>query len=105
MIEAIKAKRWREVKTLTRRQQALCAVADKLSAQATRMTEDDWKPLRELGFDDRACLEVAHIVGIFNYLTRLADGFGLRLDAPVAEASSTGIALRQARTAAGVEPR
>lgn len=59
------------------------------------MTEDDWKPLRELGFDDRACLEVAHIVGIFNYLTRLADGFGLRLDAPVAEASRTGIPLRQ----------
>lgn len=61
------------------------------------MTEDDWKPLRELSFDDRACLEVAHIVGIFNYLTRLADGFGLRLDAPVAEASRTQTVLRQPR--------
>ena len=45
------------------------------------MTEDDWKPLRALGFDDKACLEVAHIVGIFNHLTRLADGFGLQLNA------------------------
>jgi hypothetical protein len=42
------------------------------------MTEEDWQPLRRLGFDDRACLEVAHLVGLFNYLTRLADGFGLR---------------------------
>lgn len=42
------------------------------------MTPEDWQPLRALGFDDRACLEVAHIVGIFNYFTRLADGFGLQ---------------------------
>jgi hypothetical protein len=47
------------------------------------MTEDDWRPLRDLGLDDRACLEIAHIVGLFNYLVRLADGFGLRpTDAP-----------------------
>ncbi|HZO81316.1 MAG TPA: hypothetical protein VFB33_06435 [Candidatus Binataceae bacterium] len=85
------------------RERALCAVAEKLSAEAVRMTEEDWKPLRELGFDDRACLEVAHIVGVFNYLTRLADGFGLRLDAPVAEASRSRIALRQPRAEGGAE--
>jgi hypothetical protein len=45
------------------------------------MVEADWKPLRDLGFGDEGCLEVAHIVGIFNHLTRLADGFGLQLDA------------------------
>lgn len=64
------------------------------------MTEDDWKPLRELGFDDRARLEVAHVVGIFNYLTRLAADFGLRLDAPMTKASRTRTALRQPRNAA-----
>src|SRR6516164_8211763 len=26
---------------------------------------------RALGFDEMGCLEIAHIVGIFNYLTRL----------------------------------
>jgi alkylhydroperoxidase family enzyme len=57
------------------------------------MIEADWKPLRDLGFDDRACLEVAHIVGLFNYLTRLADGMGLQLDAATHEAGRTGIAL------------
>jgi hypothetical protein len=59
------------------------------------MTEEDWQPLRDLGFDDQGCLEVAHIVGIFNYLTRLADGFGLQLDEATARAAETGIPLRR----------
>ena len=71
-------------------------MAEKLSATPTRMVEEDWRPLRDLGFDDCALLEVAHIVGIFNYLTRLADGFGLRLDEPTRVASETGVPLRRA---------
>jgi alkylhydroperoxidase family enzyme len=59
------------------------------------MSEADWEPLRELGLDDQALLEVAHVVGIFNYLTRLADGMGLLLDAETAEASRTGRALHR----------
>ena len=31
------------------------------------MTPEDWSPLRDLGFDDEACLEVAHVVGVFNH--------------------------------------
>ena len=94
-MEAIKAKRWRELEGLSPRQRALCEVAEKLSAQPTRMTERDWQPLRDLGFDDQGCLEVAHIVGIFNYLTRLADGLGLQLDAGTRQASETGVALKR----------
>ena len=67
-----------------------------MSATPTKMVEEDWQPLRDLGFDDQALLEVAHIVGIFNYLTRLADGFGLQLDAGTSEASESGVALRRA---------
>ncbi len=88
-MEAIKARRWRDLPHLTNRQRALCTIAEKVSATPTRMVEDDWQPLRDLGFDDRACLEVAHIVGIFNYLTRLADGLGLQLD-PVTRAAAEG---------------
>jgi len=58
------------------------------------MVEEDWQLLRELGFDDQACLEVAHVVGIFNYLTRMADGFGLQLDAPTKAAAESGIPLK-----------
>jgi alkylhydroperoxidase family enzyme len=71
-------------------------VAEKLSSTPTGMVERDWQPLRDLGFDDRACLEVAHIVGIFNYLTRLADGMGLQLDPGTLAASQSGIALKRA---------
>ena len=59
------------------------------------MVESDWQPLRDLGFDDQGCLEVAHIVGIFNYLTRLADGLGLQLDAGTLAAGSAGVALQR----------
>jgi hypothetical protein len=68
------------------------------------MTRESWQPLRRLGFDDEACLEVAHVVGLFNYFTRLADGFGLRLDPQIEAAGEAGVALRRApsaRTATG----
>lgn len=93
-MEAIKERRWREL-DLSPRDRALSSVAEKLSATPTRMTADDWMPLRALGFDDAGLLEVAHIVGIFNYLTRLADGMGLALDPETAEAGRTGVALRR----------
>ena len=92
-MEALKAGDWRSVGGLSERHSALCTVAEKLSASATRMVEADWQPLRDLGFDDQACLEVAHIVGIFNHLVRLADGFGLQLDEGTQAASRTGVAL------------
>ncbi len=59
------------------------------------MVEKDWRPLRDLGFGDTECLEVGHIVGTFNYLTRLADGFGLKLDAKTEDAAATGKALKR----------
>jgi len=95
VVQAIKERRWRELRTLSERDRALCTVAEKLSAQPTKMVETDWKPLRDLGFDDHACLEVGHIVGIFNHLTRLADGFGLRLDQQTLEAARSGEALKR----------
>jgi len=64
-----------------------------MSGEPTRMVEEDWQPLRDLGLDDEACLEVAHVVGVFNYLTRLADGLGLQLDPETEEAAETGEAL------------
>ena len=70
-------------------------MAEKLSATPTKMMQEDWAPLRKLGFNDEALLEVGHVVGIFNYLTRLADGFGLLVDSAVQEAARTGVALKR----------
>jgi hypothetical protein len=41
-----------------------------MSATPTRMTRQDWQPLRDLGFGDRELLEVGHVVGIFIGETR-----------------------------------
>lgn len=95
MAEAIKQKHWALLGDLSERERALCALAEKLSATPTRMVAGDWMPLRRLGLDDEGCLEVAHIVGLFNTLTRLADGLGLKLDAAVAKAGQTGRILRR----------
>ena len=95
LVEAIKEKRWRELPDLSGRQRALCEVAEKMSAEATRMVEADWQPLRDLGFSDEALLEVGHIVGIFNYLVRMADGFGLLIDPGVEAATQAGEALER----------
>jgi alkylhydroperoxidase family enzyme len=59
------------------------------------MVQEDWAPLRALGFDDQACMELAHVVAMFNYLTRMADGLGLQLDPATEEASRTGVPLRR----------
>ena len=93
LVAAIKERRWQELESLSARDLALCTVAEKLSATPTRMVEEDWLPLLNLGFDDQGILEIAHIVGLFNYLTRLADGLGLELDPETEQASETGTTL------------
>lgn len=97
LVAAIKERRWAQVAGLSEVDRALCTVAEKLSARPTRMTEADWEPLRRLGFGDEGLLEVAHVVGIFNYLTRLADGFGLQPDPETLEAGRTGVPFRRRR--------
>jgi hypothetical protein len=65
-----------------------------MSATPTRMTREDWQPLRDLGFGDRELLEVGHVVGIFNLLTRL-DGFGLQVASAIEEAGRGRVPLRK----------
>ncbi len=38
---------------------------------------------------------MAHIVGVFNHLTRLADGFGLRVDPATLAAAAGGPRLQR----------
>jgi alkylhydroperoxidase family enzyme len=70
-------------------------LAEKLTLNPTAMTAEDWQPLRDLGFDDQALLEVGHLVAIFNYFPRLADGFGLLVHPRVREAAAAGVPLRR----------
>ena len=94
-MEAIKRRRWRELTHLTPRQRALCTLAEKMTLTPTRMTAEDWQPLRDAGLDEQGLLEVAHIVAIFNYFPRMADSFGLIPDPKLREAAETGIPLKR----------
>jgi uncharacterized peroxidase-related enzyme len=94
-VEAIKRRRWRELTHLTARQRALCTLAEKMTLTPTKMTAEDWQPLRDAGLDEQGLLEVAHIVAIFNYFPRMADGFGLTPDPKLREAAETGIPLKR----------
>lgn len=92
----MKQRRWRELSHLTPRQRALCTVAEKLTLTPTRMTNEDWQPLRDLGFDDQGLLEVAYLISIFNFFPRMADGFGLKPDPMLLEAAASGVPLQRA---------
>jgi alkylhydroperoxidase family enzyme len=70
-------------------------VTEKMTLGASRMTAADWQPLRDLGFDDRGLLELGHLIAIFSYFPRMADGFGLELHPRLREAAATGIPLER----------
>jgi alkylhydroperoxidase family enzyme len=91
---AIHRGRWREAPGLGDRDRALCEIAEKLSRDPVSVGPGDWEPVRAAGLDDEGCLEVAHVVGVFNHLTRLADGLGLSVD-PQTAAAVDGERLRR----------
>ncbi|MEA2691723.1 MAG: hypothetical protein QOJ16_1110 [Acidobacteriota bacterium] len=70
-------------------------MAEKLTLTPREMTAADWQPLRDLGFDQEGLLEVAHLIAIFNYFPRMADGFGLKPEEQFREAARTGVPLRR----------
>ena len=51
-----------------------------LTKDATRISPDDHARLREVGFDDRAILQITLIASWFNYINRVADALGVGRD-------------------------
>jgi uncharacterized peroxidase-related enzyme len=49
----------------------------KLTRHANRVTPEDLDCLRQVGFDDRAILQINLIASWFNYINRVADGLGV----------------------------
>ncbi len=58
-----------------------------LTKDATRLTPDDHRRLREVGFDDRGILQITLIASWFNYINRVADALGVGRDTPAAPAA------------------
>ena len=51
-----------------------------LTRDATGIGEKDHARLREVGFDDRAILQITLIASWFNYINRVADALGVGRD-------------------------
>jgi len=49
----------------------------KLTKDATKVWKDDIERLRQVGFDDRAILQITLIASWFNYINRVADSLGV----------------------------
>ncbi len=52
----------------------------KLTKDATKVSPLDHERLREVGFDDRAILQITLIASWFNYINRVADSLGVGRD-------------------------
>jgi alkylhydroperoxidase family enzyme len=48
-----------------------------LTKDATRVTPEHHRKLREAGFDDRGILQITLIAAWFNYINRVADALGI----------------------------
>ena len=51
--------------------------ASKLSREPAAITRADWDGLLTAGWTRQQSIEAIHIVGLFEYLNRVADGFGM----------------------------
>ena len=56
---------------------AMLDYAAKLTRHPWQVTPEDLARLREVGFDDRAILQINLIASWFNYINRVADGLGV----------------------------
>jgi alkylhydroperoxidase family enzyme len=62
--------------------------AEKLTVSPYAIVDEDVERLRGLGWDEDQIVLATHVVGIFNYLVRLADAFGIEWE-PEVRASAT----------------
>ncbi|MBT8484624.1 MAG: peroxidase-related enzyme [Phycisphaerales bacterium] len=63
---------------LPKREAAIVAYATKLTTNPQAMDPTDVATLRAAGLDDRAILDLAQIIGYFNYVNRIVLGLGVQ---------------------------
>ena len=67
---------WRTA-DLSDRERTMLEYAEKLTLRPGEMRRSDLAPLRAIGLDDRAILQLNLIVSYFAYINRVADGLGV----------------------------
>lgn len=60
------------------RMRALVSFALKVTHRHQELTEEDLRPLREVGLSDEAILEAAEVAAMFNFTNRLLNALGIR---------------------------
>ena len=78
-MDAVRAD-WRDAE-LSGRERALCEYAVALTRDPGSTGEGELAALRDAGLDDRAILDLTHVIGFFAYANRLVDGLGCELEA------------------------
>jgi uncharacterized peroxidase-related enzyme len=62
---------------LTEQERAMVEYVVQLTKDATQISRRDHVRLREVGFDDKAILQITLIAAWFNYINRVADALGV----------------------------
>lgn len=65
---------------LTDAERAMCVHAEQVTCDATKIQRADIERLRNVGFDDRAILQITLIAAWFNSINRVADALGVGRD-------------------------
>lgn len=74
---AARIKRDYRTATIDDKTRALLDHAVRLTREPDRVAEEDVRGLRQAGWTDEEILAATHIVGLFNYYVRLAEGLGV----------------------------
>jgi uncharacterized peroxidase-related enzyme len=65
---------------LAEQDRAMVDYAVTLTLHPHRIDAESVARLREVGFDERAILDICQVVAYYNYVNRLADGLGVELE-------------------------
>lgn len=75
---------WRNA-PLTDAEKALCAFAVKLTETPAAMAQADTDALRTVGWSDKDIHDATQVIAYFNYINRVADALGVKVDEWVVE--------------------
>ena len=89
---------WRRA-DLSKGDRAMLEYAEKLTRTPGQVNAEDVEALRAVGLDERNILDVVLITAKFAFMTRLADGVGIRAD----EKFRTNSARKDAQVETGLE--
>ncbi|MGV8146600.1 MAG: hypothetical protein ACLKAK_06810 [Alkaliphilus sp.] len=65
---------------ITKKEKLMLYYAKKLTEDTSSIKERDVVALRNIGFTDRDIFDINQVVSYFNYVNRIADGLGVRLE-------------------------